>query len=390
MRAEIDHRHQIETKLLDLNRELESRISERTAQLSESETRFRTLAEAVPNFLWATDASGNRTYVSRRYEEFTGAAAQELLGDGWMAALHPDDRMAVRAAWREAVAKGEAYELEYRLRRFDGTYHWFVARAVPVRGTDNRIEHWFGSSTDIDAMKHTEAALRRSNEELRQFAYAAAHDLQEPIRNVRTCVGFIKQVCGPILTEIDSKWMDMAIEGAQRMHELVKDLLTYSRAIDPPDHPLELVPAEVAVNAALRNLREMVITTTAQVEIDRLPSVPVYQTHLVQLFQNLLSNALKYRKSDVAPQIHISASRQACQWHFSVSDNGIGFRPEYAEKIFGVFKRLHLRTEYPGNGIGLAICARVVAHYGGRIWADSQPGEGAVFHFTLPADQDCE
>jgi chemotaxis family two-component system sensor kinase Cph1 len=173
------------------------------------------------------------------------------------------------------------------------------------------------------------------------------------------------------------------------MFAMVTDLLAYSRVVGESTDVPALVPVNEAVNAALVNLGETVISTGATIEVAAPASVRVHETHLVQLFQQLLANALKYRRCDVAPKIHISAARDVAQWRFCVSDNGIGFDPAYAEKIFGVFKRLHLRSEYPGNGIGLAICARIVGHYGGRIWAESQPSSGANFYFTLPAAEDC-
>jgi len=388
LRAEIDQRHTVEIELRDLNRELERRVAERTAQLSESEIRFRTLAEAVPNLLWTTDANGYCTYVSSRYQEFTGLSVEELTGNGWATVLHPEDQDRVHAAWSEAVQTGQPYEIEFRLRRFDGSYYWFVARGVPMRGADGHISQWLGSLTDVHGMKRTEAALRRSNEELRQFAYAAAHDLQEPLRNVSTSIGFLKRSYGEKLDGASARWFSAAVEGAQRLHEMIKDLLTYSRAVDSSEHSSDPVSVNEAVKMALVNLDEPMVTAGARIEVASLPSVRVYETHLVQIFQNLLSNAIKYRKSDLAPEIRITAVKSAAQWQFCVSDNGIGFNPEYAEKIFGVFKRLHLREEYPGNGIGLAICARVVAHYGGRIWAQSQPGQGAAFYFTFTAEED--
>jgi PAS domain S-box-containing protein len=387
LQLEIEQRHAAESELRTLNRELERRVAERTAQMAESESRFRTLAEAVPNLLWTTDASGHGTYVSTRYEEFTGLAANDLLGVGWIRVLHPEDRQRVQAVWTEAVRSEQPYEVEYRLRRFDGRYCWFMARGVPMRDGQGRISQWMGSSTDVDMMKRTEAALRRSNEELQQFAYAAAHDLQEPLRNVSNAVGLLKHFYSEHRTEAAEKWADGAIEGAQRMYSMVKDLLAYSRALDETDQPLRPVSANEAVASAIANLGDLVVSTGAQLQVDPLPNIRVHGTHLVQLFESLLSNAIKFRKAMVPPTIHISAVRNpAEEWCFSVRDNGIGFDPQYSDKIFGVFKRLHLRTAHSGNGIGLAICARIVGHYGGRIWATGQPNEGAEFHFTLPAE----
>ena len=379
----------------NLDERLEQRVAERTAaleeanhRLSESEERFRTLAEAVPNLLWTTQGAGFSTYMSPRYQQYTGKSTADLMGEGWKAALHPEDRERVESIWKNAVETGQPYETEYRLRRFDGAYRWFVARAVPIRSRNGEIRQWLGSSTDVDDLKRTGAALKQSNEQLRQFAYVAAHDLQEPLRNISNSVGLMKRSYLGNLDQTAVKWLDFTVESAQRMHEMVKDLLTYSRAVDEAELPERPVSANEAVKAALTNLASAVTASKAIIHVDPLPPVLASETHLVQIFQNLIANALKYRKKDVRPEIRISACPNGSDSHFSVADNGIGFDPQYAEKIFGVFKRLHARSEYPGNGIGLAICTRIIAHYGGRIWAESKVGHGSVFHFSLAAEQE--
>lgn len=232
------------------------------------------------------------------------------------------------------------------------------------------------------------AALRRSNEQLEQFAYAAAHDLQEPLRNISNSLGLVRRLHAGQLNTDAVRWIDFSVEGAQRMHDMVKDLLTYSRAVDGLGSPENPVSAHQAVQTALANLTIMIATAGASIDVGPLPSVFVLETHLVQIFQNLVANSVKYRQKDIRPEIRISASRTGPEWQFSVADNGIGFDPQYSDKIFGVFRRLHQRNEYQGNGIGLAICARIVSHYGGRIWAESAAGQGASFHFTLPAREE--
>jgi PAS domain S-box-containing protein len=395
MQAEIKQRQRAEKELREINQDLEARVAERTAeleqanwQLSASEERFRTLAEAVPNLLWTTDRNGQCSYLSSRYQQYTGRISADLLGTGWESVLHAEDRERVAAIWRHAVESGHVYETEYRLRRFDGSYRWFVARGIPVRGQDGAIRQWLGSSTDIDDLKRTEAALRRSNEELGQFAYAAAHDLQEPLRNISNALGLVRRAQSDRLDPAAAKWIDFSVEGAQRMHDMVEDLLSYSRAVDVADSPERPVSANEAVQTALTNLTTTIAAAEARIDVGPLPRVPVLETHLVQLFQNLIANSVKYRQKDVRPEVRISASRTGLEWQFSVADNGIGFDPQYSDKIFGVFKRLHQRNEYQGNGIGLAICARIVAHYGGRIWAESKAGLGATFYFTLPAREE--
>jgi PAS domain S-box-containing protein len=372
---------------------LEQRVAERTValeqtnrRLTESNERFRTLAELVPNLLWTSDPAGYATHVSLRYRQYAGSTEQDLLGSGWRELIHPDDKERTDAAWQEAVKRGAPCEIECRLRHFDGAYRWFVARAVPMRDESGQIGQWLGSCTDINDLKSTQAELRRSNEELERFAYLVAHDLQEPLRNVSHSVGMVRRFGRANLEPAAAMWLASAEQGAQRMHGMVKDLLAYSRSVDSGESPAEAVNVEHALSSALTNLSEAIAQSQASIEIESLPKVWVREAHLVQIFQNLVGNAIKYRQAKTRPLIRISARRNRNNWEFSVSDNGIGFESAYAEKIFGVFKRLHQPDEYPGNGIGLAICARIVDRYGGRIWAESRPGQGATFRLTFPAE----
>lgn len=225
--------------------------------------------------------------------------------------------------------------------------------------------------------------LTRSNEALEQFAYAAAHDLQEPIRNVSLYTQLIAGSWDGRLDGPTKKHFGLIVEGAVRMQNLVEDLLQYTRAVNAPDHGQSCrANAEAVLQEVLLSLRGLIEQTEAGVSHGPLPEVPVYAPHLMQLLQNLISNGIKYR-SDKPPRIHVTAQYDGFAWTFSVKDNGIGIAQEFQERIFGVFKRLHGR-EIPGNGIGLAICQRIVNHYGGKIWVTSQPGEGSEFHFTLP------
>jgi PAS domain S-box-containing protein len=362
----------------------ERALRESEARLRNSEERFRGIAEAVPNLLWTTSSTGTNSYVSARYLHYTGLRMEEVLGDGWMNIVHPEDRQRTAQVWTEAVATTQPYEIEYRLRRYDGQYCWFVARAVPVIH-NGEVTQWIGSSTDIDNVKRIQSALMRSNEDLRQFAYVAAHDLQEPLRNISHAVQMLRRTGEP---NGDRRWLELTYEGTQRMIDLVRDLLSYSRIVAEEVKQRNLVSAQEAVDEVLHSLNGKMERTGAMLTVaSPLPQVCVAKTHLVQLFQNILGNALKYRKPDVAPDIRISVERVEDFWRFDVSDNGIGFNPEFSDRIFGVFKRLHTRQEYPGNGIGLSICSRIASHYNGRIWATGKPGEGACFSFTLPAKE---
>ena len=233
------------------------------------------------------------------------------------------------------------------------------------------------------ALAERVADLARSNSELEQFAYVASHDLQEPLRMVSSYVALLeKRYKGKLDPEAD-KYIGYAVEGARRMRGLIQDLLAYSRAGRRED---ELSPADPrrAVDAALANLRGLIEETGAEVVIGPLPGVLGNDTQLVQLFQNLIENALKYR-AEAPPRVELGAERDGEQWTFSVKDNGIGIEPQYAERIFRIFQRLHDRQQYGGSGIGLAIAKRIVERHRGRIWVESSAGCGATFKFTLPA-----
>lgn len=237
--------------------------------------------------------------------------------------------------------------------------------------------------SQLAALVRQREELTRSNAALEQFAYAAAHDLQEPIRNVSLYTQFLARKVSGHLDGETRDHVGLIVEGAQRMQNLVEDLLAYTRAVNAPGQEESCVAeTATALDVVLFHLRQSIEETGTRITHDPLPRIPVYEPHMVQLLQNLISNAIKYR-SDCPPRIHVSAVREPDAWHMAVIDNGIGIAKEFCDRIFGVFKRLHGR-DIPGNGIGLAICQRIVHHYGGRIWVTSTVGAGSEFHFTLP------
>jgi light-regulated signal transduction histidine kinase (bacteriophytochrome) len=245
------------------------------------------------------------------------------------------------------------------------------------------------SVRDITWRKQLEADLRnsaeelaRSNADLEQFAYVASHDLQEPLRAVAGLVQLLQQRLAGKLDERGEEFMHHAVDGARRMQTLISDLLMYSR-LSTRAHPPQTIDSSIAVERALANLALPVLESGALVSVEPLPSIVADPTQLTQLFQNLIGNALKYR-GDRKPLIRISSRRVDGTWVFSVEDNGIGIEAEYFERIFGVFQRLHTLREYPGTGIGLAICKRIVERHGGRLWVESVPAQGSTFRFTLP------
>ncbi|MDD5557186.1 MAG: CHASE4 domain-containing protein [bacterium] len=234
-----------------------------------------------------------------------------------------------------------------------------------------------------EALRRTAENLKRSNEDLEQFAYLASHDLQEPLRMVASYLRLLERRYAERLDGAAAEFIDFAVDGATRMKTLIDDILEYSR-VGTSERPFEPTPVGEALDEALGNLQVALRESGASVTRDRLPTVRADRKQLVQLLQNLIANAIRFRGED-PPAVHVSASRKGREWVVSVADNGIGIDPKYAERIFAVFQRLHGRGEYPGTGIGLALCRKIVERHGGRIWVESEPGRGATFRFTLPA-----
>jgi light-regulated signal transduction histidine kinase (bacteriophytochrome) len=234
-----------------------------------------------------------------------------------------------------------------------------------------------------EKLSQTMAELARSNAELEQFAYMTSHDLQEPLRMVSSFVQLLAKRYKGRLDQDADDFINYAVDGVKRMQSLINDLLAYSR-VGSRGKEFKPVSSDVALDHALSNLQAAIEQSGAVVTRDPLPVVTGDNSQLVQLFQNLIGNAIKFNRNG-APRIHVSADQQGSEWVFSVRDNGIGIEPEYFGRIFLIFQRLHDRKQYPGTGIGLAICKKVVERHGGEIWADSELGTGATFYFTLPA-----
>jgi signal transduction histidine kinase len=225
--------------------------------------------------------------------------------------------------------------------------------------------------------------LDRSNRELEQFAYVASHDLQAPLRTISGFLNLLaRRYKGRLGSDAD-EFISYAVEGAERMDHLINDILNFSR-IGTRGNPFEPLDSREPLEKALINLQAEIEASGAEITIAELPRVTGDRHQLPQLFQNLLGNALKYRKTSEPPRLHISARERAEGWEFRVADNGIGIEPRFAERIFQIFQRLHTSRDYPGTGIGLAVCKKIVERHGGRIWVESEPGQGSTFYFILP------
>jgi len=359
-----------------------SALREAQRSLRQSEERFRNLAESIPQLVWTTDAEGRLDYCNTRMIEYFGKTFEDLVRDQF-GLIHPDDVAESRLAWLGALETKSLFEIECRMLGKNGSYHWFLNRAIPIRGADGKVAHWFGTCTNVDAQKHVEKELRRANADLEQFAYAAGHDFQEPLRAVTVYSQLLERSRATGSDADVPLFLRYIVEGAERLGALVQNLLAYMQA--NRDH--ETIPGEIDCEDVLRevlaSLRLGIEESGAQITAKSLPKLRFAHVHMVQLFQNLITNAIKYRGAEPL-RIVIAAEKRGADWFFSVQDNGIGIAPEHQHTIFGVFKRLH-GGDIPGTGIGLAICQRLLEQYGGRIWVESEPDKGSTFYFSIPA-----
>ena len=313
-----------------------------------------------------------------------------LSPETFLSLIHPDDRAAMQFWMSSCLGGLEPPDLEFRVCLKDGSVRYINGRGHLVQqDAEHNPIRMVGVAQDITAFKQAEEALlrrtdelKRSNTELEQFAYMASHDLQEPLRMVSSYVQLLaRRYQGKLDADAD-EFIAFAVDGAKRMQNLINDMLAFSR-VTTKGREFKPVEADAALKVALANLQAAIEESHANVTSDPLPVVNVDSGQLAQLFQNLIGNAIKFRGKE-PPRIHVAVERQAKEWVFSVQDNGIGIEPRHLERVFVIFQRLHSAAEYPGTGIGLAICKKIAERHGGRLWVTSEPGVGSAFHFTIP------
>jgi PAS domain S-box-containing protein len=358
--------------------------------LRESEERFRLLFAQAAVGIKRMDPRGRMLEGNDKLCDILGYSRAELLLLSLANITHPED-LAREQAELVRLFAGEInnYSIEKRCLRKDGNIIWIrVTSSLP--STDDRPAEWCISVVeDItdrkqaeDALRQTTEELARSNKDLEQFAYIASHDLQEPLRAVAGFMGILKRKYNDKLDDNAREYIDQSVEGAERMQALINDLLAFSR-IGTRSETLKPMSMQTAFDAAINNLQVSLEESKSVITHDSLPDIMADASQMTQLLQNLISNAIKFRGIGL-PEIHIIARHDDQHWVFGVRDNGIGIEPQYFERIFLIFQRLHTRNQYPGTGIGLALCKKIVERHAGSIWVESPLDCGSVFYFTIP------
>lgn len=373
-------------------------ISERKAAEREIELmneRFQLAAEASNDAIWDWDIDKQTIYWNQSFYEYTGYDKTKVPHHDfkwWVNLLKEEHRKKLYASFINTIKDPdkEVWHQEYSIKKADGSYGNILAKGKFVRNKAGKVIRMVGAFSDITAQKKYEESLKQlnhqllaSNQELEQFAYVISHDLQEPLRMITSFLERLEEKYSNQLDEKGKKYIDFAVDGGKRMRRMVLDLLDYSR-VGRKKGSIEAINLNEIIDEVKTLNKHAIELSSAKITYPELPTIVAYRSPIIQLFQNLISNAIKYQRTNVSPQIDIQFTSKQKMLEFRVMDNGIGIHPDFHDKVFTVFQRLHAREEYSGTGIGLAIVKKVVTQLGGKVWIKSSPGEGSTFYFTLP------
>jgi PAS domain S-box-containing protein len=367
--------------------------------LRESEERFHTLADNMSQLAWTADPTGWIFWYNQRWYEYTGTTFEEMQGWGWKKVHHPDHLDRVVTKWRQAHITGEPWEDTFPLRGLDGTYRWFLSRALPIRDAEGRIIRWFGTNTDITELREAQAslliseerikkqasALATANKELESFSYSVSHDLRAPLRTIDAFSRIVEEDHGALLNAEASRCLTIVRKAACYGGELIDDLLEFSR-LGRQDMTFSVVTMEKLARETADDLMTLQEGRQIHLTVGHLPPCHGDPRFLKLVWTNLLTNAFKYAKNGNECSIEVGwmpddTSAEAVTYY--VKDDGVGFDMKYMHKLFNVFQRLHRKEDFEGTGVGLAIVHRIVLRHGGRVWAEGKVDGGATFFFSL-------
>jgi PAS domain S-box-containing protein len=390
----------------------EAERKDRERQLAELELenlrRYQNLADAIPHIIWKAFPDGTTTCFNKVWCDYTGLSLEQSSVEAWKSAVHPADLERYLTLWQAAMKSEQNFETELRIKgRAGDAPRWHLLRVVAEKDKDGKLAGWIGTSTDIQNRKESEEesirlygetqnalaalaertrALEQSNRDLEQFASVASHDLQEPLQKIQVFANLLQEM--PALEPKTVEYLNRMHKAATRMRELINDVLEFSKVT----HKAEVF-AEVDLNSVVQDVLASMDHQSSDglitVEIGTLPTLYAHRGQLTQLLQNLIGNAIKFHGTE-PPLVHVSARLEGEECIVAIRDNGIGIDPEHTDRIFNIFQRLHPRDKYPGTGIGLAICKRIVERHEGRIWVESEVGKGSTFYFSLPLKRSSE
>ena len=405
--VDITEAEEAEQKLKDANNELQDLIQE-----------FRFVTDFMPQIVWSAQPDGHYDFFNKGWYDYTGLTQEDTMQKGWPVVLHPDDFERTVRLWEHSLQTGVSFEVEYRLKSHDGTYNWFLARAVPLISETGVVVKWFGTCTNINDQKlmndileqrvkertqelqKINMELEASNNELLQFASVASHDLKEPLRKIHMFSNLVRDRYLSDTANEAMDYMNRIIKASSRMTKLINDLLAFTRLSG--ESKFEVVELNTLLDEVISDLELSISEKNAIIDIGDMPEVEIISAQMRQVFQNIISNALKFNKPGTPPHIKVSSMRvgelsfvdafdaNGDYCRITIEDNGIGFNNQFAEKIFVIFQRLHAWDKYDGTGIGLAITKKIIERHNGIITAKSKEGEGATFIIVIPLRQSFE
>ncbi|GAB3223526.1 PAS domain-containing protein [Algoriphagus aestuariicola] len=371
---------------------LMKKLKEKTEEILLANERFELASQATSDAIWDWNLLTNEKYRSSQFSVIFGYGQDELERQKQFRVdlIHPEDQDYVQSKLQEALSgSSNRWEIEFRGRKADQSYAYVREKGFIIRDSEGKAVRMIGATQDITKQKtdklnliQANQQLSNANEELKIFASLASHDLREPLRMISSFMSLLEKNYGPDLDDKAKRYISYAMDGAKRLTVMINDLLEYSK-VGFESSATEFIDTRELVEKVIQLKSNLIRESEAEIRVGELPVIKGVKTPLQLVFQNLIGNALKYRNPDVKPEIVISGKDLEHFWEFSVEDNGIGIDGDYLEHIFGILKRLHPKEKYPGTGMGLATCRKIVSQHGGKIWAESTIGLGSKFLFTI-------